>query len=262
MNSFAFLKYLKVLLMPPASLAVGTLLGLALIALGWRRLGWAAILTAAVVTSIMCWPVVGDTLMGYVEDKARLAERTTPRCCFDAIVVLGGGIAPAVPPERDFPSLTESADRIWIAARLYKQGIAPRIIVSGGGFLSANNGPATTEAEAMRRFLVELGVPDSAIVSEGSSNNTIENIYNVQKMVGDHPVALVTSAYHMPRAMRIAAAAKLNVSAFPVNYNALRSTRPPWENWLPTIEGLGETIIGLQEIVGLWLDWRGGEIAR
>ena len=257
MNSFVVVKYLTFLLMPPASLAVGTILGLLLLALGWRRLGWAAILTASVVTSILAWPPLGDTLLGYVEDQARIAEKATPRCCYDAIVVLGGGIAPAIPPERDFPSLTESSDRIWVAARLYKQGVAPRIIVSGGGFLSSN-GPATTEAEAMRRFLVELGVPDSAIVSEGQSDNTIENIRNVRKIVQDRPVALVTSGYHMPRAIRIAKAANLNVAAFPVNFHALRSTRPPWENWLPTLEGMGETILALHEIIGIWLDRREG----
>lgn len=257
MNSFVVVKYLSFLLMPPASLATGTALGLVLLALGWRRLGWTAILTASIGTSILSWPPLGDALLFHVEEQARIAERAAPRCCYDAIVVLGGGIAPAIPPERDFPSLTDGSDRIWYAARLYKQGVAPRIIVSGGGFL-ANNGPATTEAEAMRRFLVELGVPDTAIVSEGKSDNTIENIQNVRAMVQDKPVALVTSGYHMPRALRIAQAANLNAAAFPTNFHALRSTRPPWENWLPTLEGMGETILALHEIVGIWLDRREG----
>ncbi len=258
MNSFVFLKYLTFLLMPPASLALGTVVGLILLAVGWRRLGWAAILTAAVMTSILSWPPLGDALLRYVENQARAAERATPRCCYDAIVVLGGGVAPAMPPERDFPSLTESSDRLWVAARLYKQGVAPRIIVSGGGFLAPNEELAMSEAEAMRRFLVELGVPDSAIESEGKSDNTIENIRNVAAMVHDRPVALVTSGYHMPRAMRIAKAANLNVAAFPTNFHALRSTRPPWENWLPTIEGMGETILALHEIAGIFLDRREG----
>jgi uncharacterized SAM-binding protein YcdF (DUF218 family) len=254
MNIFVLVKCLTFLVMPPASLAVGTILGLVLWAFGWRRLGWTAILIASIGTSFLCWPPLGDALLGHVEGLARAAEKARPRCCYDAIVVLGGGIAPAMPPERMFPSLTESADRIWEAARLYKEGIAPRIIVSGGGFLAT--GPATTEAEAMKRFLMDLGVPDSAIVSEGQSNNTIENIFNVRKLVGDKPVALVTSGEHMPRAMRIAARAKLNVGAFPVDFHALRSTRPPWENWLPTTEGMGETISGLHEILAIWFDRR------
>ena len=257
MNSFTLLKTLEILLIPPGSLAAGVVLGLILLALGWRRLGWAVILVASIGTSILSWPPLGDALLGYVEDQARIAERATPRCCYDAIVVLGGGIAPAAPPEREYPSLTDSSDRIWTAARLYERGVAPRIIVSGGGF-QANAGPATTEAEAMRVFLVALGVPESAIVDEGKSENTIENLRNVHAIVGDKTVALVTSGYHMPRALRIARAAGLNVAAFPTNFHALRSTRPPWENWLPTIEGMGETILALHEIAGIWFDRREG----
>ena len=90
-----------------------------------------------------------------------------------------------------------------------------RIIVSGGSLLPLGGGPATTEAEAMRRFLVDLGVPSEAIVSEGNSLNTLENIRNVRQMVGDARVALVTSAFHMPRALKIARQGNLNVGAFP-----------------------------------------------
>jgi uncharacterized SAM-binding protein YcdF (DUF218 family) len=258
MNSFVALKYLSMLAMPPASLAVGTVVGLVLLALGWRRLGWTAILAASIGTTILCWPPLGDALLGYVEEQARIAEKARPRCCYDAIVVLGGGIAPASPPERDFPSLTDSADRIWYAARLYKEGVAPRIIVSGGGFMASSGGPATTEAEAMRVFLMDLGVPASAIVSEGKSDNTIENIRNVRAAVQDKPVALVTSAFHMPRALRIAHAAQLNAAPFATNYRALRTSRPPWENWIPSIEGMAYTILGLHEIAGIFLDRRKG----
>ena len=52
MNSFVVLKYLKFMLMPPASLAFATILGLVLLACGWRRLGWAAILTASILSLI------------------------------------------------------------------------------------------------------------------------------------------------------------------------------------------------------------------
>ena len=55
MNTFIFVKFLTMLLMPPASLAVGTILGLLLIAFGWWRLGWAAILAAAASTPSSCW---------------------------------------------------------------------------------------------------------------------------------------------------------------------------------------------------------------
>jgi uncharacterized SAM-binding protein YcdF (DUF218 family) len=92
--------------------------------------------------------------------------------------VLGGSIGPAVPPLRPDPKLFDSSDRVWHAARLFHRGLAPRIIVSGGSYLvETGQAPQTqTEAQAMRQFLVALGVPESAIVMEGKSLNTIENM--------------------------------------------------------------------------------------
>src|SRR5262249_18220224 len=148
------------------------------------------------------------------------------------IVVLGGGISPALPPDRKLPRLVNGADRMWLAADLYRDKVAPRIIAAGGGYEANPNDPATTEAAAMRQFLPDLGVPADAIVEEAKSINTIENIRNVRAMVGDKRVALVTSAYHMPRALQLAALARLEVLAFPTDFRSLRDARPTWENWI------------------------------
>jgi uncharacterized SAM-binding protein YcdF (DUF218 family) len=133
---------------------------------------------------------------------------------------------------------------------------APRIIVSGGSFLAQHGGPPTTEAEAMRVFLLDLGVPAEAITDEGRALNTIENIRNVREIVGAGRVALVTSAYHMPRALRIARQAGLEAGAFPTDFHAVRATRVPWDNWLPSIGGLHQSTLALREIVALNLDFR------
>jgi uncharacterized SAM-binding protein YcdF (DUF218 family) len=251
-------KILSELVMPPASMLVALLGGLVLRASGLRRLAVAAVVAAILELLIMSFPPIADAMMGYLEDQARVAERATPRCCFDAIVVLGGGVAPAIPPVRNDPSLTDSADRVWLAARLYRSGAAPRIIVSGGGFIASSNELATTEAEAMRRFLLDLGVPDGAIVAEDKSNNTIENIHNVRPMVQDRQVALVTSAFHMPRALAIARTVGLDAAAFPTNYHALPAARPFWQNWLPSLDALSESTIALHEILAMAFDRRGG----
>ena len=83
-----------------------------------------------------------------------------------------------------------------------------------------------TEAEAMRRFLNDLGVPDRAIVSEDRSLNTIQNIERVREMVKNKRVTLVTSAFHMRRAMRIAQRAGLDAAPFPTDFHAPAAARP------------------------------------
>jgi uncharacterized SAM-binding protein YcdF (DUF218 family) len=257
MNTFILLKTLYELAVPPASLAVALAVGgVALALFGWRRFARWLVALAIVELLVLSFPPLADAMMRYLENQARAAQLATPRCCFDAIVVLGGGLAPAMPPERELPRLFNGADRVWLAARLYHRKVAPRIIVSGGGYMAQPANPAATEAAAMRQFLVDLGVPNDAIVDEGASLNTIQNIRNVRALVGSGRVALITSAYHMPRALQLAALAKLDVAAFATDFRSLREARPPWENWIFSGDALGLSSIALREIIALKLDIR------
>jgi uncharacterized SAM-binding protein YcdF (DUF218 family) len=256
MDTFSVLKILLVLSFPPASLAVAVVLALVLALFGWRRSAQVVVGLGIAHTLILSFQPVGDALIRSLEDQAREAERQTPACCYVAIVVLGSGISPAHPPEQPLPDLTDNADRMWQAARLYRRGLAPRIIASGGSFLAQRGGSPTTEADAMRDFLRDLGVPSEAIVDEPQALNTVESIRNVHAMVGDGRVALVTSAYHMPRALQIATRARLNVSAFPTDYQATPSVRLPWDNWMPSVDGLGSSIQAIKELIGLDFDFR------
>ncbi|HEY4165977.1 MAG TPA: YdcF family protein [Reyranella sp.] len=256
MDTFAFLKIVAALVTPPASLAVGALLALVLAAFRLRRLALLVLGLAVAHVVILSFQPVSDALMGSLEGRARVAAALAPACCYEAIVVLGGGIGAAHPPELPQPHLNDGADRIWEAAQLWKRGVAPRIIVSGGSFLAQHGGPATTEADAMRVFLIDLGVPSDAITDEGRALNTIENIRNVRTIVGKGRVALVTSAYHMPRALQLAARAGLDVGAFPADYQVVPAVRLPWDNWLPSIGGLSQSNLAIREIVALNLDYR------
>jgi uncharacterized SAM-binding protein YcdF (DUF218 family) len=257
MDSFTVLKFLTQFAMPPASMAVGLLLGGGLLMVGLRRFGKLVVVLAIAQTLVMSFPPVADALLEPLQDQARAAAAEAPPCCYEAIVVLGGGMTPAAPPFLMEPDLADAADRVWHAARLYHRGVARRIIVSGGSMSPLNAGLATSEAEAMRRFLVDLGVPADAIVSEGNSMNTLENIRNVRAMVGDARVALVTSAYHMPRALKIARQGNLNVGAFPTDWRLPAEARPSWENWVPSIAAIAWSSISLREHVALMLDRRG-----
>jgi uncharacterized SAM-binding protein YcdF (DUF218 family) len=262
MSSFVILKFLEALVLPPASLVVGVVLAILLGLRGWRKLSRLAIGLPVVQTIVLSVAPVSDALIAPLEAQALQAADVAPGCCYDAIAVLGGAIIPAYPPYRDFPGLTEASDRLWLTARLFHRGLARRIIVSGGSFLSQRNGAATTEAEAMRLFLVDLGVPPDAIVSEGASLNTIENIRNIQALVSGGRVALVTSAVHMPRAVRLAAQARLDVGAFPTGYSAVPATRDPWSLWLPSLGSLSVSLGALHELVALALDPRGSALEQ
>src|SRR5690349_19892811 len=114
MTTFVVLKILSSLILPPASLAVAAILALLLLALRRKRLATVVLLLGVAETLILSFPPVTDTLMDHLEDEARADAATSPRCCIDALVVLGGGIAPALPPTRLFPDLSDGDDRIWL----------------------------------------------------------------------------------------------------------------------------------------------------
>ena len=207
---------------------------------------------------VFSFGTVSNALLLPLEDEARAEAAKAPACCYDAIVVLGGSIGPAMPPWRPDPELVESSDRLWHAARLFHRGLAPRIVVSGGSYVvQAGQAPPTqTEAVAMRQFLLALGVPEDRIVMEGKSLNTIENMRETRALVGDARVALVTSAYHMPRALRLARAAGLSAEAFPTDWQVVPTGTPWWEAAVPSVGALAASGIAIKEYLALAFDYR------
>lgn len=101
-------------------------------------------------------------------------------------------------------------ERAEAAAQLYHAGRVEYIMPTGGVAWETPFG-SLTEAELLRRYLLELGVPDAVIMMEAQATTTIENmiyatlqmerklrIYNVSH------VLVVTSSMHLNRATRVA----------------------------------------------------------
>jgi len=177
----------------------------------------------------------------------------------NAIVVLGGGIRPKVPP-RPWVDLSEAGDRALHGAQLYKQGKAPLIIMSGGRIDWKGGGPP--ESADMAEVAKALGVPESAILQDPTSLNTFENAANVKKIVeqrGIKQVLLVTSALHMPRSLAIFA--KQGIVAIPAPTDFLVSNQDLDElksssealtlNLMPDAERLQQTTRAIKEYVGM-----------
>ena len=262
MEMFVFLKFLGQMALPPTSLALGLIVAGVLALLRLRRLAWFVAALSVAELLVLSLPPVADALMRPVQDEARAEAKAAPACCYDAIVVLGGGISPAAPPYIPEPDLTDAGDRIWQGARLFHRGVAPRIIVSGGNpRAEAGGAPVMSEAEAMRIFLLDLGVPSEAILIEEDSLNTIENIRGVRALVKGGRIALVTSASHMPRALRLARTAGLDASAFPTDWMTPPEVRASWENWLPSSGAMAVSSGALWELMAKLFDRRGESLA-
>ena len=114
------------------------------------------------------------------------------------------------------------------------------------------------EAEAMRSMLLTLGVPPAAIRLEGVSRNTAENAQQSLGLIraaGAKRVLLVTSAMHMPRALRTfeAALGGSGVAVLPASTDveALPNSLHPLGRWLPDADSLGMSTAALKEYLGL-----------
>jgi uncharacterized SAM-binding protein YcdF (DUF218 family) len=239
-DAFVILKFFSHLMLPPASMALGFVVGAVLALVGRRRLGVAVALLSAFEALIFSAPPVTRALVAPLERYARDEASHAAPCCYSAIVVLGGGW---------------NDRRTLHGARLYKRGIAQRIIVTGAD-LASEQDTTMPEAERMKHLLVLLGVPVDAITAEDAARNTAENIANVKKIVGDEPVALVTSAYHMKRSLKLARRGALRAYAFPTDFAASAGQQSVWDNWLPTVEALHLSAVSLREYVSIIFDFR------
>lgn len=192
----------------------------------------------------------------------------------DMIVVLGGCMAAAVPP-RLYPELGDASSRLWHGARLYRAGKAPLIVVTS----------PTNETAAMKEFLVDLGVPATAIIREMRSRTTYENADFTRELfmeatargpVGKpaergseamgQPTAfrptraalprilLVTSAQHMSRAEMIFKRVGFEVIPVGTCYAVTEeSAKHSLMHWLPDAGALGGSSAAFKEYVGNWV---------
>ena len=121
-----------------------------------------------------------------------------------AIVVLGA----AQYAGRPSPVLEARLDH---AIRLYRRGIAPKLIVTGGKAA----GDITSEAETSARYARRNGVPASAIILEDESRSTTEQMHAVARMARTRnigTVVLVSDRFHMLRLLLTAW--KLDLKAY------------------------------------------------
>ena len=167
------------------------------------------------------------------------------------IVVLGGAIGPEISAARGTPDLNESAERITAIATLAKQYPAARIIYSGGNARLVLAGGI--EADYAVALFESFGIARARIETERQSRNTIENAVFSKAIANPKPGErwlLVTSAYHMPRAVGVFRHVGFAVEAYPVDWR----TRGPIDLAIPfesITAGLRRTDTALHEWIGL-----------
>lgn len=174
----------------------------------------------------------------------------------DVILMLGGGATVDTPNLGGEGHLSGyAANRLLTTAQLAHATGLP-VIVSGGKVFASTG----TEAQIAQRILADLGVAPSRVFVEAESLNTRQNILHSLAIVqqqGYQRVLLVTSAFHMPRAVAECRAAGLVVTPYPTDYQTSRRRNLEFYHFWPSADALAIVSLSVKEYAGLAaLAWR------
>jgi uncharacterized SAM-binding protein YcdF (DUF218 family) len=169
---------------------------------------------------------------------------------YDYAIVLGGFSSYDTTIQK--LKLNEAGDRIWQALQLYGSGKVDKILISGGSGRLLHQDQ--TEADRVKAFLISLHIPEKDIVMEMTSRNTHENALYTSEWLQKHaPGArclLVTSAWHMPRALGCFQKAEISVVPYSSHFFSEERKYDPDVLLLPQASVLSNWGILIREWVG------------
>ncbi|WP_248306015.1 YdcF family protein [Devosia sp. MC1541] len=186
-----------------------------------RRMAISFIASAIVFTLLAGFSNFGAVLIAPLENRF---ERAVLPDGLDTILVLGGSTYGRISAARGVTELNSAGDRFMEAVTLAQRFPQAKIVFSGGSGLLVPE--IETEAESAERLFVQLGIDRSRLVLEGRSRNTAENAAFTANVLKDsRNIALVTSAFHMPRSVGLFRAQGVEVFAWPTDYQGSGNER-------------------------------------
>lgn len=178
----------------------------------WKKVGYRV---AFALLLFFTNPFIITKLMQMYE-----AEPVTlaPSQKFNTGILLGGLVGYS--PSDKTGYFNNVSDRFIQTALLYKTGHINNIIVAAGnGYITENN---FREADFIKKHLVQLGIPAERIYTDGLSRNTLENAANARRLADSAgvtgPYLLISSAMHLPRAVKVFRKAGINPTIYPCDF--------------------------------------------
>ena len=192
-----------------------------------QRLGW----TAIVLLLVLGWEPLPDALLRRLEAQYPALPASADLTVYAGVVVLGGALESGyVWTQPNQSALNEAAERMTEVLPLLRRQPALRVLFTGGeGELF---GGSLSEARRAERFFTAQGIPAQQLLYESASRTTFENALLSKTVPGVNPAQpwlLMTSAWHMPRAMATFRKTGWNVTAYPVDFRAGLHT--PWTQY-------------------------------
>ena len=175
-----------------------------------------------------------------------------PGQSYDAIVVLSGDLNPAFGVRPVTELSYSSLQRTLCGSEAFLQGLSSKLVMAGGTAVLGQ----PIDAREMASLAVRLNVPRQALVLEEVSRNTYESAKEVKRILGQGAkILLVSSAIHMPRAVRLYLHQGLNVTPYPCGYRSWLKVGT-WPSvklgtLMPDPGSLDRSTTAINELVGL-----------
>jgi len=242
---FVLKKVVTSLVTPPGIIVVLLVLSILLFK---KRLG-ICVITLAVILYLVSIEPVKDLLLRPLEYAHKIPSQEEIKKC-DAYVILGGGIHYYAPEFGDTGILNgESFPRVFAAFRLYQ--LYPKPIIPTGGKTYQQE----SESEITRKILLSFGVKREHIllISPGRDADTYENAEYAKYLSSHSKIRkplLITSAFHMKRAVMIFNKFFQDITPFPTGYKTSRMEYK-YHSFLPTASNLYAVALAIKEYMGI-----------
>jgi uncharacterized SAM-binding protein YcdF (DUF218 family) len=209
---------------------------------------WGISCALVLVFTLSVFPI-GNSVLAHIE-ATYPAEPDVENV--DGIIVLGGGGDVDVWRRWNLPELGEGGDRFTAALKLYRKNPKSIIVFTGGsGHLRDAFSSKKSESGLAQEFFIEQGIQPDRLILEVNSRNTAENAkftINLVQPKEDKKWVLVTSAFHMPRAMlSFQTAGWRNLTAYPVDFRTASFISHTGWNFERNLRNLN---IVVREVVG------------
>lgn len=244
--------FIKFLALPLYPIGIAVIFGMGGIAANFFKKKLAVIFWSVSVFVLVFFasPIVANMLARGLENRYP-PDVNLPLDC-SAIVVLGGGGKPMIPP-RFSPEIGEAGDRIIHGARLYKAGYARYVITTGGPVGAVRK--YLTEGEHNAALLKEIGVDSGSVIIEKQAKNTCEHAPYIEEILDSlqlpKRIILVTSASHMLRSVKVFENKGFKVFAAPVDYMSSDFIFNTVLDFFPNANALMESTRSIHEYYGI-----------
>jgi uncharacterized SAM-binding protein YcdF (DUF218 family) len=246
---FVLSKTLGVALLPTNFMIELGVVGVLLLATRFAGVGRRLMVAAIALLAICSFSPIGNLLLYPLE--SRFPPWNAAQGVPDGIVVLGGPIDPDLSAIHGTPVVRDSPDRIFTAVVLARRYPHARIVYSGGNAGLISHG--AKEADYAAALFESLGIDRSRLIIERRSRNTYENALFSKALAAPKPGEhwlLVTSAFHMPRAVGLFRKAGFAVEPYPVDWRL--GTKADIFSFTDLAgQGLGQTDAAVREWMGL-----------